>query len=465
MKIQVLWIVFLGWGMAASVEAEDASFRFSRDVKAPLLKQEELLAITLDADIFAASQEDLADVRLRDAKGEFIPYLLRKRQTTQGRSVRTTWPARNPAARPLDDGGLEITVHLDEDAKHSRPTGLTIITPLRNFKQRVRVSTSADGARWEPAGEGSVIFDYSRYMDVRSDSVFFPESDRRHFRIVIDNVTVEQESELLALTRRLQGAKEIDRTEQATIDRRPFRIERVDFWRDEQQERVTGDEKAPYAMTEFRATEDQEKRRTIIVVETRRQPLIALQLETPDRNFSRHAVVEVEMVQGVTKRWQPIGATTLSRVEFKDRKREELSISFPESRHARYRVVIDNRDSPPLTVGGIKAEGNVYEILYLAAPGRRDQLIYGAVDAQRATYDTSVLQELLGSGFQPARAELGAENPIAIGEPPFRWSRLFGNTLFLGGVVALLVIALGFGLFRAVRRIDNLPGNSTPQGD
>lgn len=458
MKNKTLWLAFVCWGAVSPTLADDAVFRFLRDVKTPPLKQEELLAITLDTEVFAATQDDLADVRLRDAEEKPVPYLLRKLQTTRARAVRTTWPARDPSARPLDDGGLEITVRFDDDEKRPHPNGLTLISPLRNFTQRVRVLTSANAEQWEPAGEETVIFDYSRYMDVRSDSVSFPETGRRYFRIVIDDVTVEQESELLALTRRLQGAEEIERTEQVTVDRRPFRIERIDFWREEHQERVTGDEKTPYPVAEHRVEEDREKHRTIIRVDTRRQPLTSLELETPDRNFSRHAVVEVEMAQGVTRNWQKIGEATLSRVDFKSLKRDELSISFPESRQAQYRIVIDNRDSPPLTVAGISAEGNVYEVLYLAEPDGHDQLIYGAADAERAAYDTAAIQELLRNGFQPSRAELGTEGPSAGGPPPFKWSKLLNNPLLLGGAVIVLVIALGWGLYRAVKRMDKLPG-------
>lgn len=458
MKITLLGLALVCLGAGAPALADEPAFRFGREVKPPPLKQEELLAITLDSDVFAATQAGLADVRLHDADGKAVPYLLRKRQTTRARAVRTTWPARDPTARPLDDGGLEITVHFEDDDKRPHPNGLTIVSPLRNFRQRVRVFTSADGERWEPTGEETVIFDYSRYMDVRNDSVSFPETGRRHFRIVIDDVTVEQESDLLAFTRRLQGDKELERTEQATLDRRPFRIERIDFWREVQQDRVTGDEKTAYPVAEHRVTEDREQHRTTIEVDTRRQPMTSLELETPDRNFSRHAVVEVEVVQGVTKNWKKIGEGTLSRVDFKNLKRDELAIAFPESRPAHFRIIIENRDSPPLVVSGIKAEGNVYELLYLAAPDRHDQLVYGSEEAERATYDTAAIEELLRNGFQPSPAELGPEAATAVRPAPFRWSKLLNNPFLVGGVVAVLVMALGWALYGAARRMDKMPG-------
>jgi hypothetical protein len=246
---------------------------------------------------------------LLDAVGKPVPYLLRKVQTVRARTARIIWPARQLSAKPLDNGGLEIAVKLDDT--DPRPQGLSLISPLRNFEHRVRVDTSTDGQQWKSAGEAKTIFDYSRYVDVRNDGVSLPEAADRHFRIVIDNVTIEQQSELLALTRRLRGAQETERLEQVTIDRRPFRIDRVDFWRDVENDQTTGDKKANYPVITSRVERDKKKQESIVYVDTSRQPLTSLELKTPDRNFSRHASVEVERLQGGKAIWEKIGEATL----------------------------------------------------------------------------------------------------------------------------------------------------------
>src|SRR6187200_3484717 len=103
MMNKALWCIIVLWGAVSPIDAAEPAFRFSREVKAPPLKQEELLAITLDSDVFAVTQDGLADVRLHDVEGRAVPYLLRKRETTRARAVRTTWPARDLSAQPLDD--------------------------------------------------------------------------------------------------------------------------------------------------------------------------------------------------------------------------------------------------------------------------------------------------------------------------------------------------------------------------
>src|SRR5690348_3020202 len=104
MKKSGLWFVFIFWAASWPAWADEPGFQFSKEVKAPPRKQEDLLAIRLDSEVFASTQDGLADVRLLDGDGKAVPYLLRKLQTTRARATRTTWPARQLTARPLEDG-------------------------------------------------------------------------------------------------------------------------------------------------------------------------------------------------------------------------------------------------------------------------------------------------------------------------------------------------------------------------
>lgn len=459
MNRQTLALVLLLHGMAVPAMADDGKFQFTREVRTGELHQEELLSVTLDSEVYAVARDDFADLRLIDGPGQTVPYLLQKARTTSSHTVRKTWIASDYSAQPLEGGGLEIVVQLDSD--DPQPNGLTLVSPLKNFEQRVRISTSPDGRQWEPIEEEFTIFDYSRYMDVRNISVSFPETPRRYFRIVIDDVTVEQESELLELTRTMSGAKETERLEEVTIDRRPFRIERIEFWREMLAEQVSGDERVNYPVLEFEVEQDTEHQQTIIHIETQRQPITAFKLVTPEKNFSRPATVAVLRHQGTRDIWNTIGDGTVSRIDFKTLQREDLVLEFPESRAAQYRLLIDNRDNVPLRIEGIEAYGNVYELLYVAEPASTYQLVYGDPEAKPPRYDTAAIEALLDAGFQISPAELGPPLESAAFDEParFQWKLVLNNPLILGGVILMLVILLGGGLYSAARRIDSRPGD------
>jgi len=443
------------WGITPVSSAEPA-FRFSRHVLTAENRQEELLAIQLDSEIFNATQSSLADVQLRDTNGNSVPYLIRKCKISQSRKKRITFKPKQLSVKPLDKGSLEITVVLEPKTPH--PTGLKIISPLKNFEHRVRVYTSTDANNWKQIGNEAVIFDYSQFMDVRNDTVSFPETASRMYRIVIDDVTSEQESELLTLTRKLKNKVELERSEKTVINRRPFRIDRLEFWRESKQNIVTGEAKTDYPVNNFEV-EQSKNQQTVILFESQRQPLTSLKLITPDKNFSRRAVVLIEQLHHSKSSWSEIGSGTVSRLDFKTLKRENLTVTFPESRKKRYRLTIDNRDNVPVTITGINARGNKYELIFLTNPQTDYQLFYGSDKAKPASYDTTAIQELLQKGYHPKQVRLSAQQASDLANKPaaFQWKQLINNPFILAGVILLLIILLGWSLYQAVKRIDEMP--------
>lgn len=444
--------------LSATVPADEAvTFHAARAVETKL-EQEELLAVPLDAELFAATRDGYPDLRIVGADGVPVPYVVRRKPAPKSSEpIVKTWTQQPTSAKPLDGGGLEIVVRLDE--KESRPFGVRLVSPLKDFEQRVRVYSSTDEIAWEPLGEETTVFDYSRYLDVRNDLVTFPETAHRHFRIVIDDVTVEQENELLAMTRRLRGGAEVERVEKTAIERRPFRIERLEFRRHAVQEKAAGDATTDYPLAGFRVDRDADKRQTVVTLEARREPLTSLTLQTDDRNFSRRATVEVAVGEKSSEGWRPLTTTTVSRVDFKHLRRSETTIRIPETRSRKMRIVLDDRDSPPLAVTGVAASGPAYEAVFLAAPQTGYRLLYDSPTAAPPSYDTAALQEFLRSGIAAKSGALGPTVRETIVEPaapirPFDW---LNDRRLLGGVAALLVVALGWGLLRAMKRIDALP--------
>ena len=440
-------------GLCRWSPAQDVRFLFERVVDVPKVEDEALVAVELDEPVYLAAGNDFDDLRLINESGEFVPFLLRKVRDVRTRNKRTTWTSSDVTARPLDDDGLEILIALDKD--EPVPHGMRIVSPLRDFEHRIRVYAAANGTDWQPLGNETLIFDYSRYMDVRSDTVTFPTTSHRRFRVVIDAVTSGQESQLLELTRRLRGGKLAERVERIKVDRRPFRIERIEFWSEEQEERWAGDKTKSYPVSNLRVEEDSDSQQTLVFVDTPRTPLNAFQFETATRNFSRRFDVAVEDVQGTKTSWRSISHDVLSRIDFKDLQREELKISFPETRQAKYRITIENRDSPPLQVTGVRAEGHVYQLLFLASQESNYRLLYGSDQAARPDYDTMAIQAVLDAGFTAIPAALG--EPLDGSEASAKstlWDQL-REPRFLIALILILVVILGLTLYSAVRRLDS----------
>lgn len=444
------------WAAAVPLAAEEP-LRFHKRIESESLAREELLAVELDSEVYESTRQGFADLRVLDGQGRDAPFLLRKSAERRARRVRHLASAATTALRPTEGGGLEIQVRLPKDVPAVE--GLVLVTPLADYEQHVRVAGKDEGQDWRPLVADALVFDYSRFMDVRNQEVSLPPNDHRDLRIVIDVVTAEQQSALIELTRKLRDGQERERIERTRIDRRPFRVDRIDMWY-----HVEEDSSEPKPVERpvaaFEVARDPDRQVTVIDVRTRREPTTSLLIETASRNFSRTAWVEVPQPQGVRTRWRRIGHGTISHLGFRDWQREQLSIEFAEQREDRYRFVIEDGDNPPLQIDGVRIRGTVEQVVFFAEPATEYRLAYGSETLSAPQYDTSAISSVLGEGYRPAIARLGAAQAAGPEEGDakrFEWRRLLNDPIVWGTAICLAVAVLGISIYRAVLRIGQLP--------
>ncbi|MGM0489377.1 MAG: DUF3999 family protein [Planctomycetota bacterium] len=438
---------------------EAGRFQYVKNVVRPEPPEEQILAVELDSDVYAGVGDDFADLRVLDADGGAVPYRLQRATETRTETLREPSPSRVVSLVENDDNSIEVVVALNKDAPPA--DGLKFFTPLANFERRVSVFGSSDGDDWTPLVTDAAIFDYSRYMDVTNCEVPLPENRHRRYRVVIAEVTDVKESTLMELTRRFEDDDQAGRTERLTLQRRPFRIDRIEPWHDVTRERVEENQKTGYPIVDFSTAEDEAGKQTIVTVRTRGEPVTSFTIQTPDANFSRAASVRVPVERGVRTDWVEVGGATLLVVRFRGFAREELEISFPEQRQEEYRIVIENDDNPPLEIAGVEAAGNVHRALFFAEKGADYRIAYGSEVAEKPVYDTAALSIALGEGYRPALATLGPQspNPEFGRGPPLRLTAVLNNPIFLTAAITLMVLVLALLLYRAGRRVEEMPSD------
>jgi len=433
--------------------AQPDEFRFHKDIERRDAKTESIVAVALDADVCAAARGGFPDLRIFDAEGKETPFLLEEATETLTRTIRGECRSGAPSLKELSDG-IEVVVPLEEDAPPA--DGLAIFTPLSNYERRVRVLGSRDGKAWKPLVDNGLVFDYSRYMDVGNREIHLPKNDCRQLKVVISGFADTKESPFVELTRKQRDGKESERIEKTVLERRPFRIDRIELWSEKDETLTQREKKVDYPVKMSRVEENPAEKATIVYVDTRREPLTELTLETQSRNFSRAVSVQTPVTHGVHTQWTDVGHGQISLLDFGHFHREALSISFPEQRQAEYRIVIQNEDSPALKITGVKARGNQYRAMFLAGANRTYRLYYGSDEADAPKYDAvAVLGSLRLQGDRPSEGSLGMQSAGAGDEsPPLNARRILNDPLFMGAVIAALVAVLGWALFRATRRIN-----------
>ena len=418
------------------------------------LAQQELVAVPLDAVAYSRCSEELDDLRILDAAGTEVPYRLLKRSENRERTIEKTWSAENLSLKPLADG-LDIRFSLDDD--DPQPTSLQIETPLKNFEQRVRVFCLAD--EQETLLADDAIFDYSQYMDVRRVDLPLNKNSFRSFRIMIDQLTSEQESHILNLTRNLQGETEQSRQERFSVNRRPFRIDRIGLGRREVRIEFESMVEQKWDISIENISQDANAGQTIVEFSTFRQPLAKLSLVTTSQNFGRRVHLEVPVRSALREDWNRIASGTVTQLKYRDIDEQKLELVFPETRSETYRLVIENRNSPPLAIDGLEAFGHVHQLLFLAQPEETYELQYGQETefGEPREYDTVAIDRFIAAGVAPLRLELGTETEDSRVPPAaFSLTKLMNNSLFLGGLILIMAVLLCSGLYRAVKRVDAL---------
>ena len=199
----------------------------------------------------------MPDFRTFDSKGQEVPCLIEKDTEIRTQTVRET-SASEVVSLHEQDNAVEVVVSLDRDAPPA--DGLTIYTPLSNYERRLRVFGSDEGKDWSMLVGNGLIFDYSRFMDVRNSQIRLPKNHYRKLKIIIDAITDSSESPFMELTRELKDGAEQGRTERTTLERRPLRIDRLELWHETQQEVGRQDKKRPTLSSSTRKMIPRKKR-------------------------------------------------------------------------------------------------------------------------------------------------------------------------------------------------------------
>lgn len=457
-------------GRAAGQATAGALVAKAKPVEVAGITAETLAAVRLDGDVYFGATDGLVDLRVLDGSGRETPYLLRKVVTDKKRLTKRPVAVDSPTVRPLEDGGLEIEITIDPKLHPNRVEGFTFVTPLTNFEHRVTIERVGEDGSAETLAQDALIFDYSQYMAVRGTDVRIPKEKVSstaggRYRLRIAKAIQLQESQLVELTRSVRvgdGEGEKGKAEERlVINRQPLRINRVEFWDEEETVESSQPELIEYPVKVVSTEEDLKDKLSRIELDSRREPITELTLVTTDKNFSRTARVMAMTGQAgeppLARGGRVVGSGSVSRIDLAAVQREDMKLGIPETRDSRYRVELENLDSPPLQGVAFEARGPAYEVVFLAQPGQSYRLSYGDAYREPPRYDIAAIDAALAAGAKPQRLDLGGAVDEAVttaGQAV--WLRRLGSPWVLGPVVLGLVALLAVALRGAAARLDDL---------
>lgn len=377
------------------------------------------VAVRLDRDVFEAARADLGDLRLIDARGRDVPYLLdRAEPGGPAPEIRPTvrnrgWRSDGAATAVLDFGGRvgkrRLALRLSGD----------------NFRRRVAVEGSEGAAGWTTLVDEDWVFAVPSPEPARYETVDLPENDFPLLRVVVHPAPDEKDRPGI-----------------------------VDAW-------VPGEGRAPRheeaLVPRWTQAQDTRARETWLTLDlgARHQPFDAVDLDVADERFFREVRLEARReprVPGDPVAWEEIGRGQVHRLDHEGRRRECLRIEA-RGRGRALRVRVLDRDDRPLQVRGISVRVPVERLLFEASGPGSYRLTYGSTDRPAPSYDLARTAGDLAAWSESARpAPLGPARRLAAADEAARpWTERHPSLLWAG--LLGVVVALGALTWRGLRSV------------
>jgi len=326
-----------------------------------------LTKFSLPLDTIDSARPDLADLRLTDASGNEIPYLIELPQPT-GKELRIA------KSFKVELDPSSTIIHLETGM--TQPLGsLQLITPSASFIKAVSVAGSADGKTWQAIASGQPIF---RQPNGASQlRLELPPGPWAFLRLTVD----DRGSPPVPFT----GA-EVQAALAEPVPIEPVAIQISDRVENPGETRLT----LNFAAAHLR--------------------LASLEIESPDPFFRRQVAVVVRQVEENTIKEKSMANGSIFRVAVAGQPvSARLSVPLDLQTPSReLSLIIQNGDSPPLPVTRVRGQRRpVYLLFFASAPGRYD-LLTGNPLSTPPRYD------LASQGIDFKTAPLSAIHPSSI---------------------------------------------------
>ena len=444
-----------GFGILLSLAltARAGEWRVARDLLGES-SETAVAAVTLDAHVFKNSQPGWADVRVLDSEGRDVPRVIQPERNYTFEERHTPRAAKITQLEQMPDGGLAVVCEIERTNAVSL-TQVTVHTPLRDYEQTMTVTVPGPDGAWLPVREAEPLFDYSRFADVKKETVELPSLTNRLFRLVIGQADDKVFSTYTTLTEASEeGQTAVRRSfKRYRVERRPFRIDTVTFCDTERNAVAKERKRERITVSGVQVTEDAKNKATVLTFEAGHCPAVGVALVPEQQNFERQVTVECF----ASGNWRMLGRGALSRVRLPGvAPRERLALDFPETRAGQVRVRILNDDNPPLTFAAesVNLLVQTYRAAFIAEKGQRYRLVYGDPRVTDApVYEQSVTTFLCGGQEALAWSLATAPEGAVTYGAGVRLRQLLAKRGML--LLSILVMtALGGLILRAVRHVE-----------
>jgi hypothetical protein len=308
-----------------------------------------LVRVNLPPETLNAARPNLEDLRVVDTAGHEVPCLIDRAAPRMELKLR-------PKEFHAEIGGATTRLIIATGANTPLHSVAVESAGTAEFIKSVRVEGSHNGAKWQPLAEREPIFRMAG--GATKLTIPFPPGVWEYLRLTIDDSKTAPVPFTGAL---LEGSGS-----ETSLEPLPVTIK----------------------------SRDESPGLTRIVVNLGATNLTpaALEIETPERLFTRAITVAVPAVTGDDIAEQPVAAGVIYRVDLNGRNEARLDVPIDSQiQSSELLLLVSNGDSPPLVIREIRGQRRAVRLVFMAPSAGRYQLLSGNKQCAAPNYDLSAL--------------------------------------------------------------------------
>jgi len=385
-------------------------WRYLRALELEPASESRLVKVTLPLEVYGKGSTELADLRVIDATGREVAFVLEARLGRKRREWRT--------ASVVDFGyfpDLYTYAVVEVPAEVERHNSLEILTDASDFFAWVEVAASdvlpapeQEKTAWRIVRERAPVYRFRREAVEGAQTVTYPETRARYLRLRITREDKKNfEVRACRVAHELVEAPELVRLPTKAVSR----------------------PEAPAGQSKWQ-----------VDLGTNQVPVSEARFEVEQAQFHRPVAV---WASDDGEHWSRAGAGDIHRYATpgSDEMQASLKVEFPGARGRYWRVVVHNRNDAPLEGLRLELFGTPRHVVFQQEPQRRYRLLYGNQRAEAPQYELARLTD--PAEFE--KAAVGAVGPEQVNTAwadPRPWSERHSAVLWvaLGIVVAVLVL-------------------------
>jgi hypothetical protein len=330
-----------------------------------------LIKLSLPAETLNAARPALEDMRILDAAGREMPFLIER-------------PSRSAAvehrAKRFDVNLAGQATVISVETGVAQPIeAITLETPASGFIKAAKVEGSRDRQSWQTLADGQPVF---RQPNGASQlRVVIPAGVWPFLRVTVD----DRRAEAIPFTgARLHAVTEV-----------PSPVE-------------------PLPVSVVERTENDGHTRLVLDLGAAHLTLASLRFESDEPLFTRPVSLAVRQIAENVITEQVLARDTVYRVAVEGfPSAERVEVPFELNVPGReLLVLVDNGDSPPLKIAAVRATRRPVYAVFLALQGGPYRLLTGNPRCSAPRYDVAALgQRLKDAAVTPIRLTAPADNP------------------------------------------------------